>query len=85
VYPNCAGFHKNPNGSSVGKAVPVAPIALREGEGFSNKNGTAASPCAKPVTENKLNTKRMVRRDVAFIEILPEILFDLIQTEIYST
>jgi len=72
VYPNCAGFHKNPKGSSVGSAVPVEPIALSDGDGFSNKNGTAASPCAKLVIENKWNRKRMVREDVVFIEILLE-------------
>jgi len=72
VYPSCAGFHKNPNGSSVGNADPVEPIALRDGDGFTNKNGTAASPCAKFVTENKLNKNRMDRKDVVFIEILLE-------------
>ena len=72
VYPNCAGFQINPNGSSVGSAVPVEPIALRDGDGLINKNGTAASPCAKLVNENKWNRKRMVREDVVFIEILLE-------------
>ena len=72
VYPNCAGFQRNPNGSSVGSAVPVAPIALRDVDGLINKNGTAASPCAKLVIENKLNRNRVVRKDVVFIEILLE-------------
>ncbi len=72
VYPNCAGFQRKPNGSSVGNAAPVEPIALSDGDGFSNKNGTAASPCAKLVIENKLNRNRMVKKDVVFIEILLE-------------
>ena len=72
VYPNWAGFQRNPNGSSVGNAVPVAPIALSDGEGFNTRNGTAASPCAKFDAENKLKKRMTVRKDVAFIEILPE-------------
>jgi hypothetical protein len=75
VYPNCAGFHKNPNGSSVGNAVPVDPIALRDGDGFSNKNGTAASPCAKLVTENKFKKAKQMRNDEVFIRIISTSLF----------
>jgi hypothetical protein len=51
--------------------VPVCPIALNDGEGCSNKNGTAASPCENVLFVIKRNEKKLRKRTVVFIT-LPE-------------
>ncbi len=66
VYPNWAGFKRNPYGSSVGREVPVAPIAVNEGERGTNRKPIAASLCAK-INELKTAMKKRTTTDFAII------------------